>query len=97
MLEQELLQAIKERRSIRRFQDKAIEPEKLEQLFEAVRWAPSWGNSQCWEVVVIEAQADKEGLVELLSPKNPATRAMTQAPVVLGICGRKHKARVLQW
>jgi nitroreductase len=92
MLQHELLQAIKERRSIRRFQEKAVEPEKLQELFEAVRWAPSWGNSQCWEIVVIEDQADKDGLVDLLTPKNPATRAISQAPVVLGICGQKHKA-----
>ena len=83
MLQHELLQAIKERRSIRRFQEKAVEPEKLQELFEAVRWAPSWGNSQCWEIVVIEDQADKDGLVDLLTPKNPATRAISQAPVVL--------------
>lgn len=92
MTELSLLQTIKERRSIRRFEDRAVEPDKLAAIFEAVRWAPSWGNSQCWEIVVLEAQDDKDALVELLTPKNPATRAMAQAPVVLVVCGRKHLA-----
>lgn len=82
----------KNRRSVRRFQDKAIEAEKMTMLFEAARWAPSWGNLQCWEIVVVEDAAVKKRLASLLSPKNPATRCMEAAPVVLGICGLPEKS-----
>lgn len=75
------------RRSIRRFQEKAIAPEVLTDLFEAARMAPSWGNLQCWEIVVVQAEEDKKILATLLSKKNPATKCMEMAPVVIGVCG----------
>lgn len=78
---------IKKRRSIRRYQEKPVEPEKLDELFEAARYAPSWGNLQCWELVIVRAAEDKLKLAGLLSPKNPATKCMETAPLVIGICG----------
>lgn len=42
----ELSNAIKHRKSIRRYKTKPIEKEKLNQLFEAAIQAPSWKNSQ---------------------------------------------------
>jgi nitroreductase len=75
------------RRSIRRFQDKAIAPEMLAELFEAAQMAPSWGNLQCWELIVVQADEDKKSLAGLLSKKNPATKCTEAAPVVLAVCG----------
>ena len=92
MAENMLLQAIRERRSIRRFEDRAVPPEVLAEIFEAARWAPSWGNSQCCEIVVVDGKEDKERLAALLSPKNPATLAVCNAPVVLALAGRKRTA-----
>ena len=83
---------ISSRRSIRRFQEKNIEPDKMDQLFEAARWAPSWGNLQCCELVVVEEAEDKKKLASLLSPKNPATKCMEKAPVVIAVCGMPGKS-----
>ncbi|MCP4337872.1 MAG: nitroreductase [Desulfobulbaceae bacterium] len=83
---------IRSRRSIRRFQEKNIEPDKMDQLFEAARWAPSWGNLQCCELVVVEEAEDKKKLASLLSPKNPATKCMEKAPVVIAVCGMPGKS-----
>jgi nitroreductase len=80
------------RRSIRRFQDKAVEAEKMNQLYEAARWAPSWGNQQCCELVVIEDPEMKKQLAALLSAKNPATKSLEQAPVVIAVCGIPKKS-----
>ncbi len=80
------------RRSIRRFQDKQVEPEILSEIFEAARMAPSWGNLQCWELVVVQAAEDKNSLTGLLSKKNPATKCMEMAPVVIGVCGNPLKS-----
>lgn len=88
----DLLQAIRERRSIRRFEDRTIAPEVLAEIFEAARWAPSWGNSQCWEIVVIDDANDKQKLSGMLSQKNPASLAVRHAPVVLAVAGRKRTA-----
>ena len=77
---------IKERRSIRKYQDKDVPEEALNQVLDSVRWSPSWANTQCWEVIVVKDPGIKEKLQGTLI-KNPATKAMVQAPVVLVICG----------
>ena len=79
---------IKERRSIRKFTDQAISDEQLQELLEAVRWSPSWANTQCWEVVVIKDQTDKEKLSAMLSEKNPSVKAVQQASLVLVLCAK---------
>lgn len=81
-----------ERRSIRRFEEREIEEEKLQVIFEAARMAPSWGNLQCGELVVVSDIEKKKQLAALLSAKNPATRAMVDAPVVIGVCGVPEKS-----
>ena len=91
-----VLDCIKSRRSIRRFTDQPVPEELLELLLEAVRYAPSWGNTQCWEIVVVREQAPKEALAALLPPKNPATLAVTHAPLVIAVCGTTHKAGFYQ-
>lgn len=47
------------RRSVRRFTDQSIEPEKMALLVEAVRRATSWRNTQCRKVFVITNSEDK--------------------------------------
>ncbi len=83
---------ILERRSIRRFLDKEIEQEKLDAILEAGRWAPSWGNLQCCELVVVQDAELKKSLSDLLSPKNPGTPATARAPIVIAVCGRPDKS-----
>lgn len=46
--ESPVLDVIQKRRSRRAYSDKPIEPEKIESLFEAARWAPSSVNEQPW-------------------------------------------------
>ena len=84
----DLMDAIKGRRSIRKYQDKEIPEDILMQILESIRWSPSWANTQCWEVIVIRDAVVKERLQDCLGPKNPATKAMIQAPIILGICGK---------
>jgi len=85
----EVIEAIKTRRSIRKFRDAQIPQEVLDEIFEAARYAPSWANTQVWELIVIKEQATKDALSLHLSPGNPARNAVKEAPVVLVVCGRK--------
>ena len=85
----ELMQVLKGRRSVRNYQNQAVPEEVLNLILEAVQWSPSWANTQCWEVVVVKDPEIKRRLQETLSPGNPATRAMVEAPVVLVLCGKK--------
>lgn len=79
---------IKERRSMRKFTEQEVSDEQLQELLDAVRWSPSWANTQCWEVVVIKDQGRKEQLAGMLSEKNPATKGVMQAPLVLVVCAK---------
>jgi nitroreductase len=54
----ELMEAIRSRRSIRSFEPKPIEPEKLRAVLEAGRLAPSASNRQEWRFVAV-TDADK--------------------------------------
>ena len=44
----ELYEAIRRRKSVRRYVDRPVEEEKLRRILEAARLAPSWRNGQCW-------------------------------------------------
>lgn len=84
----EFSQVITQRRSIRKYQDKQIPDEVLNQVLEAIKWSPSWANSQCWEIVVVKDAAQKEALKATFVPTNPAGPAMLAAPVVLAVCAK---------
>lgn len=76
------------RRSIRRFESRDVPEESVEKVLKAVQWAPSWANTQCWEIVVVRDAAIKARLQETLGKGNPASKAMVEAPVVLVVCGK---------
>ncbi len=88
----ELYQAIRDRRSIRKYKPDPVPSEVLDRLLEAAQWAPSWAHTQCTEVVVVSDPAQKEALQKTLPPSNPAFRAMVDAPLVVAFCGRKGRA-----
>ncbi len=52
----ELEAAIRGRRSIRKFRPDPIPTTVLKDLLETARWAPSWGNTQPWELTVITGE-----------------------------------------
>lgn len=90
------LEAIRTRRSVRKFSDQQVEPEKLQAVLEAVQQAPSWANMQCWRLVVVTDPAVKERISELSYVEaffatrgyksNPAQKALAEAPVVIVAC-----------
>jgi len=84
----DFMDIIKQRRSIRRLLDQKIPEAAINQVLTAIKWSPSWSNTQCWKVVVVTAAAVKTALAETVSPRNPATRAVETAPVVLALCGK---------
>ena len=52
----ELDQAVLNRRSIRAFLPDPVPRDKIEKIVELARWAPSWGNTQPWEIVVADGE-----------------------------------------
>jgi nitroreductase len=57
-------EAIKTRRSIRAFTDQQVADKEVEKLIEAARWAPSAGNIQPWEFIIVRDPKIKHGLCE---------------------------------
>jgi nitroreductase len=84
----DLMDIIRNRRSIRRYQEKAIPETILHKLLEAARWAPSWANTQCWHFVVVKDTEIKKKIQEAVPPRNPSSLAIVNAPVLLVVCGQ---------
>lgn len=82
----DVLEAVKGRRSIRKYKDDPVPDAVVDEVLEAVRWAPSWANTQCWEVIVIREPEIKAEVAETLPPKNPALRSLSDAPILLVFC-----------
>jgi nitroreductase len=61
----EVLDAIRTRRSIRKYKPEPIPEEKLRTILEAARLAPSAGNRQPWRFIVIQDIDRKKALVEV--------------------------------
>lgn len=83
-----VMEVITGRRSIRRYLPRPVPEEMLRDVLSAARWAPSWANTQCWEIVLVRDSGIREELRAVLGPKNPAGPAMITAPLVLAVCGR---------
>lgn len=77
----ELIEAIKARRSIRKFKSDPVSDQEIKALLEAARLAPSGVNMQPWRFVVIKSDQGRERL-------NEATWLpfVAKAPVVLACC-----------
>jgi len=83
-----LMDVIKGRRSIRKYESREVSEEQLNAILEAVQWSPSWANTQCWEVVVVRDPDQIAKLNETISKTNPAGKRFSSAPMVLVLCGK---------
>ncbi|HII07736.1 MAG TPA: nitroreductase [Methanotrichaceae archaeon] len=75
-------EAIQKRRSIRKYQGRQIEEEKLDRVLEAGRLAPSARNLQEWKFVIVRDEARRKRIAE-------AAKGQTfvgEAPVVIAAC-----------
>ena len=78
----DVLEAIKGRRSIRRFQDREIEKEKIDLLIEALIWAPSAGNLQARRFFFVTNPEIKRALSEAALGQ----RFVAKAPLTVVAC-----------
>jgi len=78
----EVMEAIKNRRSIRSYQNKKVEEEKLSLILEAGRLAPSASNRQEWKFIVVRDKNTREKL----SIAAHQQKFVGEAPVVIVAC-----------
>jgi nitroreductase len=79
----DLMEAIKTRRSIRRFKETPVPETLLKDVLNASRLAPSADNAQPWKLVVVR---DEQIKVRLASACN-GQKFLAQAPIVVVACG----------
>ncbi|MFA9463121.1 MAG: nitroreductase family protein [Velocimicrobium sp.] len=78
------------RRSIRKFTNQAIEPEKIDKLLRAAMQAPSAANQQPWEFIVVQ---DK-GRLEQVSETSPYAKPVSGSAVTFVLLGDENKMKV---
>ena len=83
------MEAIFKRRSIRKYTDDKVEQEKIEKLLRAAMQAPSAGNQQPWEFIVLQ---DKEKLVKL-SQMSQYSKLIADAPLAFILLGNEDRMR----
>jgi len=82
------LENIYTRTSVRAYQDRPVEDEKVEQILRAAMSAPSAVNKQPWAFVVIN---EKKKLTQL-ADSLPHAKMLHQAPLAIVVCGDLTKA-----
>lgn len=74
--------AIRGRKSVRSYTDRAVEREQIEQVLEAGRLSPSANNRQEWKFIVVTRPETRQKLVRAAMNQG----FIGQAPVVLAAC-----------
>lgn len=72
----------KSRRSIRKYSDREVKPELLNDILESAMRAPTCGNMQLYSVIVTRTPEGKAAL----APAHFNQPMVTEAPVVLTVC-----------
>ena len=83
-----VFEAIKERRSIRSFKEQDVKEEDIEMLIEAARWAPSAGNIQPWEFIIVRKHELKKELAEAAFGQ----AFVEEAPIVIVVCADENRS-----
>jgi len=78
------------RRSIRKFEDRPVEQEKIDKLLRAAMQAPSAANQQPWEFIVVE---NKDNL-KTLSLTTPYSKPVADSAVTLVLLGNSNDFKV---
>ncbi|WNZ29103.1 MAG: nitroreductase family protein [Candidatus Bathyarchaeota archaeon] len=80
----DIIEAIKSRRSVRKFSDKKIDRNKLITILDATRFAPSAFNRQEWRFIIIKNSETIHKLVE----EAKTQPFVAEAPVVVVACAK---------
>lgn len=84
----EFFEVVKRRHSVRSYQDKPVEEEKLEKILEAVNSAPSAGNLQSFSVFIIKDLKKRKELAEAAQGQD----FIAEAPLVLVFCSNPSRS-----
>lgn len=83
-----MMDAIKTRRSVRRYKSAPVPENLLKEVLNAARMAPSADNAQPWKIIVVR---EEEMKLRLAAASN-GQKFIAQAPLVLVVCGLPDEA-----
>jgi nitroreductase len=86
-----LIDLLRTRRSVRQFQDRPVEKEKIDLLVEAMLRSPSSRSLNPWEFVIV---TDPEMLAALAQAKPHGASFIKNAPLAIVVCGDFSKSDV---
>ncbi len=78
-----LLDLVKARRSIRRYLDRPVSRQVIDELLEAARWAPSAHNRQPWRFAIVESAEKKDALASAMGQHLRADLERDGAPAAV--------------
>lgn len=84
----DVFEAIKNRRSIRKYRSDFISEECIRKILDSAKWAPSAGNLQPWEFIVVTDKNVKRHLSEA-ALEQPF---IEEAPVIIVICTNEERS-----
>lgn len=84
----DVIEAIKTRRSVRAFTKQPVSDKKIKELIEAAILAPSAGNLQPWEFIVVRDSEVKHGLSKAALNQT----FIEEAPVVIVVCANPSRS-----
>ena len=84
----ETLNTIFTRKSVRKYTDQKIEPEKINNLLKAAMSAPSAVNRQPWDFIVV----DDKLVLEKIAKAMPYAKMTKNAAIAIVVCGNLKKA-----
>ena len=85
--EQAVLDNIATRTSVRDYEARPVEKEKIEKMLRAAMAAPTAMNKQPWHFVVV----DQRSVLDALSEANPYAKMIKKAPLAIVVCGDTEK------
>ena len=84
------MNSIFQRRSVRTYLEKPVEPEKIETLLRAAMQAPSAGNQQASEFLVVQDAA----ALRQLSQMSPYSGLLAKAPLAIVLLGNTERMKL---
>lgn len=85
--EQVVLDNIATRTSVRDYEARPVEKEKIEKMLRAAMAAPTAMNKQPWHFVVV----DQRNVLDALAGANPYAKMLKKAPLAIVVCGNTDK------
>lgn len=82
------MNSIMKRRSIRKYQYRPVEAEKIERILRAAMQSPTGHNTQDWEFIVVTEPEMRKTVSEL----GPYSAFAAAAPVQIAVCANREKA-----